>query len=187
MGSLRVTLCTAVLAVTALTVPAAHAADPGVSVRPQAPAPGGEVSLKVTGCPGRTATIASPAFVSDARLAGTEGTLTGETRVRTSAEPGSYALTVSCGDLRGKGSLTVTAHPSAPASPIAPVRAGGGGAAPYLASPVDARTTGPGTAQAVTGLVLAGAAALAVVLLPRALGFARSGRTSGARRSRTRK
>ncbi|MFJ8081377.1 hypothetical protein ACIQ6Y_12175 [Streptomyces sp. NPDC096205] len=186
MGSLRVTLCTAVLALTALTTPVAHAADPGVSIRPQAPAPGGEVSLKVTGCPGRTATVASPVFVSDARLTGGEGTLTGETRVRTSAEPGSHALTVSCGDLRGKGSITVATHPSAPASPIAPVRAGGGGAA-HLASPVDARTTGPGTAQAVTGLILAGAAALAVVLLPRALGFARSGKTSEARRSRGRK
>lgn len=183
MGSLRVTLCTAVLALTTLTVPAAHAADPGVSIRPQSPAPGGEVSLKLTGCPARTGTAASPAFVSEARLTGTEGTLTGETRVRSGARPGSYDVTITCGDFRGKGSITVSAEPSAPASPIAPVRAGGGGAADGLAS-VDTRTTGPGTAQAVTGLLLAGAAAAAVVLLPRALGFARSGKISRARRSR---
>ncbi|CAL9455433.1 hypothetical protein [Streptomyces sp. enrichment culture] len=182
MGSLGVTLCTAVLALTALTTPAV-AADPGVSIRPQAPAPGGEVSLKLTGCPARTGTAASPAFVSEARLTGSEGTLTGETKVRSGAAPGSYDMTITCGDFRGKGSITVAAEPSAPSSPIAPVRAGGGGAADRLAA-VDARTTGPGTAHTITGLLLAGAAALAVVLLPRALGFARSGKVSRARRSR---
>ncbi|MFJ5773568.1 hypothetical protein [Streptomyces sp. NPDC093094] len=183
MGSLKVTLCTAVLAVTALTVPAAHAADPGVSIRPQKPAPGAEVALKVTGCSGRTATAASPAFVSDARLTGSEGSLAGETRIRSDAEPGSYDMTITCGDRRGKGSITVSAHSSAPATPIAPVRAGGGGAADRLAS-ADSRSTGPGTAQTVTGLLLAGAAGAAVLLLPRALGFARSARTSRVRRSR---
>lgn len=68
--------------------------------------------------------------------------------------------------------------PSSPASPVAPVRAGGGGAAARLAvaGPVDARGsadpadsmddarhTGPGTRHAVVGLVLAGVAAAAVV------------------------
>lgn len=60
-----------------------------------------------------------------------------------------------------------------PATPVAPVRAGGGGAA-HLGQQrqptgtsyetPDARTEGPGTPHAVVGLVLAGAAALAVVL-----------------------
>ncbi|MET9732972.1 hypothetical protein ABZZ79_20690 [Streptomyces sp. NPDC006458] len=186
MSYLRVTLCAAVLGLTALGTPAAHAADPGVSIRPQSPAPGAEVEFKVTGCSGKTGTAASPAFVSDARLTGSEGTLTGETQVRSDAEPRSYAVTITCGELRGKGSITVATQPSTPASPIAPVRAGGGGAAAHLVS-AEARTAEPGIAETITGLLLAGIAAAAVVLLPRALGFARSGKTSEARRSRGRK
>ncbi|MFE1440009.1 hypothetical protein [Streptomyces sp. NPDC058739] len=187
MSHLRITFCAAVLGLTALGIPAAHAADPGVSIRPQSPAPGGEVAFKVTGCSGKTGAASSFAFVSDARLTGSEGTLTGETKVRSDADPGSYDVTIICGDIRGKGSITVSAHPSAPASPIAPVRAGGGGASSGLAS-VDTRTAdGPGVAETITGLLLAGSAAAAVVLLPRALGFARSGRTFEARRSRGRK
>ncbi|WP_327743898.1 hypothetical protein OHO28_19455 [Streptomyces europaeiscabiei] len=69
-------------------------------------------------------------------------------------------------------------RPSSPASPVAPVRAGGGGAAARLAaadpagargsadpanSMDDARRAGPGTRHAVVGLVLAGVAAAAVV------------------------
>ncbi|WP_415924336.1 hypothetical protein [Streptomyces sp. AK08-02] len=48
------------------------------------------------------------------------------------------------------------------ASPFAPVPAGGGGAAEGLAA--DARGTGPGTGQAVVGLVLAGVAAVVVAV-----------------------
>jgi hypothetical protein len=54
-------------------------------------------------------------------------------------------------------------RPGAPASPVAPVRAGGGGAADALAA--EERGAGPGTVQGVTGLVLAGAAAAVVVAL----------------------
>ncbi|WP_432119936.1 hypothetical protein [Streptomyces sp. bgisy032] len=53
-------------------------------------------------------------------------------------------------------------RPGPYASPVAPVRAGGGGAAAVVAA--QEREAGPGTAQGVTGLVLAGAAALAVAL-----------------------
>ncbi|MGW5131454.1 hypothetical protein [Streptomyces sp. NPDC004135] len=60
-------------------------------------------------------------------------------------------------------------RPGAPASPVAPVRAGGGGAADLVAA--EERGAGPGTAQGVTGLVLAGVAAVVVAL-------------GGARRSR---
>ena len=179
MGSLRLTLCTGFLAGTAL-FPAAHAyaADGGgVSVTPSSPAPGADVALRVTGCSGRTATAVSAAFVADARLAGADGTLAGETKVASSVRPGSYDVKISCADFVVKGKITVVArsrsHPSqapaAPASPVAPVHAGGGGSA-HLAA-VDARAAGPGTAQAVTGLVLAGIAVAAVALL-------------GARRSR---
>ncbi|WP_055495298.1 hypothetical protein [Streptomyces sp. TP-A0356] len=52
-------------------------------------------------------------------------------------------------------------RPSAPSSPVAPVPAGGGGTAPLSAA--DARAAGPGTRQAVVGLVLASVAAIVVV------------------------
>ncbi|MBB4714971.1 hypothetical protein BJ965_004853 [Streptomyces luteogriseus] len=250
------------LAVVALA-PAAYAADAGhVSVTPAAPAPGSDITLRVTGCAQRTAVAASAAFVADARLTVTGAReLTGESRVRSTAEAGSYAVRVTCGATRQSGTLTVrddeagrsgsaplpvpgpagrppapdmdgrlpapdmdgrlpapdggggnpsapgidTAAPSAPgvdagpsdpdggggnpsvpgsdtessargvdeepslshrpgawASPVAPVRAGGGGAAELVAA--EERGAGPGTAQGVTGLVLAGVAAVVVAL-----------------------
>ncbi|MFI7140223.1 hypothetical protein ACIBQ5_21545 [Streptomyces massasporeus] len=282
MGSLRVTVCTGVLAVVALA-PAAYAADTGsVSVTPAVPAPGSDITLRVTGCAQRTAVAASAAFVADARLTVTGAReLTGESRVRSTAEAGSYAVRVTCGATRQTGTLTVRdgkargpesaqpsgqeavplpAHeaaplpvpgaggrppapgrgghmpapggapgmgghlpapgaagesgrlpapdgggqpsapgvvgeppvpgvvgeppvpgvvgeppapgvddeapllprPSAPASPVAPVQAGGGGAAELVAA--EERGAGPGTAQGVTGLVLACVAAVVVAL-----------------------
>ncbi|MBQ1090599.1 hypothetical protein [Streptomyces sp. B93] len=174
MSSLRLTLCTGVLAAATLTPTAyvpgtAYAADGGVSVEPAAPAPGTDIALRVTDCPGSTAVAASAAFVADARLTGSGGTLTGETRIRTSLEAGVYAVKVTCGgDVRHSSDLTVgtpakaPATPTAHASPVAPVSAGGGGTA-RLAT-VDESRTGPGTAHTVTGLVLAGIAAVAVAL-----------------------
>ncbi|MEU0342712.1 hypothetical protein ABZ092_28105 [Streptomyces bobili] len=170
MGSLQVTLCAGVAAVAATLTPTAYgyAAEPagGVSVTPSTPAPGDEVTLKVTGCSGKKATAASKAFVSDAHLVGSGGSLAGETRVRTSIDPGSYDVTITCADFRVKGAVKVvaaSAPPSTPASPVAPVRAGGGGAAP-LAAVDESRVEGPGVAHAVTGVLLAGAAAVAVAL-----------------------
>ncbi|MFJ7180220.1 hypothetical protein ACIQXA_28380 [Streptomyces massasporeus] len=256
MGSMRVTVCTGALAVVALA-PVAYAADTGgVSVTPAAPAPGSDITLRVTGCAQRTAVAASAAFVADARLtvAGARE-LTGDSRVRSTAEPGSYAVRVTCGATRQTGTLTVrdgraqrpeaaplpvrepaplpvpgpggqplapgtgghtpapdaapgtgeqppapdaadgsdrlpapdgggrptapgvdgepsapgaddeaslSPRPSAPASPVAPVQAGGGGAAELVAA--EERGAGPGTAQGVTGLVLAGVAAVVVAL-----------------------
>jgi hypothetical protein len=180
MGSLRLTLCTGLLVAAALT-PAAYAADAGrdVSVTPASPAPGADVTLQVRGCSGRQGTAASAVFVSDARLTGTQGTLAGDTRVRSTARPGAYDVQITCADYVIKGQITVVAKaargnsghstvpapaaPSAaPASPVAPVDAGGGGA--YFAT-VDTSSTGPGTGQAVTGLVLAAVAAVSVALL----------------------
>ncbi|MBY8340364.1 hypothetical protein LXH13_15795 [Streptomyces spinosirectus] len=201
MGSLRLTLCTGLLAACALAPGAPYAADgggAGVSVVPSSPSPGTDVALRATGCPGRTGTAASPAFVADARLTGTGGTLTGDTRVRTSARPGSYDVTLTCADAVTKGRVTVlgrveqappqapsqvrpqvlrqpqrqprspqhgsSAAPlAAPASPVASVDADGSGAAHFAS--VDVRGAGPGTGQAITGLVLAGVAAAAVGVL----------------------
>ncbi|GGR40226.1 hypothetical protein [Streptomyces aurantiogriseus] len=174
MSSLKATLragAAVVVAALSPTASAAYAADGGsgggeVSVTPSAPSPGAEVSLGVRGCIGKTGTAASAAFVADARLTGTGGTLAGETRVRSSLTPGSYPVTIVCADFRVKGTIRVvagSANPSVYASPVAPVRAGGGGAAP-LTTADEARVDGPGTAHAITGLVLAGVAAVVVAL-----------------------
>ncbi|MFF5492078.1 hypothetical protein [Streptomyces aquilus] len=170
MGSLRLTLCAGLLGVAFLT-PVAHAADGGgVAVTPSSPAPGTDVALRVSGCASsRTGTAVSAAFVAEVRLTGADGTLVGETRVRTELKAGSYDVRISCGDVSRSGALTVVetsaqsseapTRPAPYASPVAPVLAGGGGTARHLAS-----ATGPGTAHAVTGLVLAGVAAAAVAL-----------------------
>ncbi|MEU1183040.1 hypothetical protein ABZ464_36460 [Streptomyces sp. NPDC005820] len=205
MSSLKVTLCASAAVAAAVLLPTAHAfAEDGagkggsVSVTPETPTPGSEVVLKVSGCGGKTATAASAAFVADARLVGTGGTLVGETQVRSSIAAGTYDVRITCVDFQVKGRITVIAAPPSPshtptrtpsrmpsvpgdtpASPIAPVHAGGGGTAP-LASADEARVEGPGTAQTVTGLVLAGVAA-AVVAYRGARG-ARA--TRAARRSR---
>ncbi len=184
MGSLRLTVRTAMLAAAlAAAVPAAHAADGGgsVAVTPASPAPGADLTVRTEGCAGGQGSAASAAFVSDARLTGGGGTLTGETRVRSGLEPGAYTVKAVCGDRVITGSLTVGgadgARPAAPvapataASPVAPVPAGGGGTAHFAT--VATSASGPDTGQAVTGLALAGLAALAVGLRARR---ARSGR-----------
>ncbi|MEU3952469.1 hypothetical protein AB0F45_09130 [Streptomyces achromogenes] len=185
MGSLRLTVRTAILAAAlAAAVPAAHAADGGgsVAVTPASPAPGADLTVRTEGCAGGQGSAASAAFVSDARLTGGGGTLTGETRVRSGLEPGAYTVKAVCGDRVITGSLTVGgadgARPAAPvapataaASPVAPVPAGGGGTAHFAT--VATSASGPDTGQAVTGLALAGLAALAVGLRARR---ARSGR-----------
>ncbi|WP_225831861.1 hypothetical protein [Streptomyces sp. NK08204] len=241
MGSLRLTFCTGLLAATVLS-PAAYAADDdghGLSVTPKSPFPGSDVSLRVRGCTGPQGTAVSGAFVSDARLSGRQGTLSGETRVRSSIRPGSYDVKVDCVDYTVTRRITVVdrdpgpsghsdhadhrettwdssgyagrsdqpgrpdqadpfgrsdqpgrpdqpgrsdqpgrpdqADPfgrsdqsGGPATPVAPVDAGGGGtAASASADNRDARAAGPGTVQTVTGLVLAGIAAVAVGLRAR--------------------
>lgn len=178
MGSLRVTLCAIAALGAVAVIPTAHAADGaavgGVSVSPSSPHPGSDIALRVSGCPQRTATAVSAAFVADARLTvGADGTLVGESRVRSTLKTGTYDVKVACGDTPGEGAITVVrqtadrsgqqgAQPSAPASPVAPVQAGGGGSADLAV--VDARAAGPGTAHTVTGLLLAGVAATAVAL-----------------------
>ncbi|MGW0629940.1 hypothetical protein [Streptomyces sp. NPDC002758] len=172
MGSLRLTLCTGILAATAF-VPTAYAVDGGgVQFTPASPAPGGDIGMRVNGCSTRTATAVSDAFVSDAALSGTDGTLTGDGRIRTTLTPGRYDVRITCGDAQVNGTVTVAGTPVAEnalsqfTTPVAPVPAGGGGTAAHFAS-VDVRSEGPGTTQAVVGLVLAALAALAVGLLPR--------------------
>ncbi|MFI1786995.1 hypothetical protein ACH40D_00800 [Streptomyces olivaceoviridis] len=186
MGSLRLTFCTAIpavaLAAVAAVAPSARAADGGaVTVAPASPAPGDDVTLRVSGCPGEQGSAASSAFVADARLTGAQGGLSGETRVRSTLEPGAYTVKVTCAGTVLTGSVTVARPGSAagrpeepirlPAqsaqspSPIAPVPAGGGGTAHFAT--VATSGSGPDAVQAATGLALAGIAAVAVGLRAR--------------------
>ncbi|MET7271525.1 hypothetical protein ABZS59_10115 [Streptomyces flaveolus] len=173
MGSLKVTLCAgaALAAVCTPVAPTAYAADGGgVSVTPSSPAPGTDVTLRVPDCAERTAVAVSAAFESDVRLsvAAEDGVLVGSSTVRSTVSAGAYAVQVTCGDDARKGTITVERRhrPTAPASPVAPVDAGGGGTAELAASDTGdgARVDPPGTAHTVTGLVLAGIAAVAVGL-----------------------
>ncbi|MEU9892924.1 hypothetical protein ACIBCS_09030 [Streptomyces phaeochromogenes] len=108
MGSLRLTLCAGVVAAAALA-PTAYAADGGVSVTPGSPAPGSDIQLRVKGCSGMSGTAASEAFVADAQLTGKPGVLTGETRVRSTLDPGTYDVKVTCDGFEDKvkGAITV--------------------------------------------------------------------------------
>ncbi|MGV9728678.1 hypothetical protein ACWDUE_15090 [Streptomyces albogriseolus] len=172
MGKRRLALCAGVLTVTAFgpAACAAYAADGGdVSVVPAAPAPGADIALRVTGCDAREAVAQSPALVSDARLTPDYGDgLAGDGRVRSTLTAGTYTVTVACDGTEHKGTVEVVrkqapaagAEPSAHPSPVAPVNAGGGGAARVFA---DGRERhGPGAAQTVVALALAGTAALTV-------------------------
>ncbi|MGI5197764.1 hypothetical protein ACQEVY_29730 [Streptomyces sp. CA-288835] len=193
MGSLQLTLCAGAVVAGAFTpVPAsalpmdALPMDTDVSVSPANPTPGSDIQVRARGCPegtSGTATATSRAFVADALLAGRTGELVGDTRIRSTLTPGTYDIEVTCGGLADKGgqadgsdtatgTLTVVrkpsaaaagpAAPSAPQSPTAPVSAGGGGSARLSAA--QERAEGPGTPHTVVGLVLAGAAAVAVAV-----------------------
>lgn len=166
----------AVLVVTpAVGVTAAQAHDAvRVTVTPSAIAPGGEVEIRVDGCDSSDGRATSPAFVTQAGLSGGEGghsksPLFGDTRVKSSVKAGNYTIDVRCGGHHhrsGTGTFHVvhgSHHPHAAESPIAPVRAGGGGTAALAAEQRErADESGPGTPHAVVGLVLAGVAAVAV-------------------------
>ncbi|MFJ6011788.1 hypothetical protein [Streptomyces sp. NPDC092952] len=178
------TFCAAAV-VTATLAPAATALAesgpaPGVSLTasPGSVGAGGEVELRLTGCAGRAATGRSDAFVAPAGFApGPDGGLVARTRISSDARPGDHAVRVTCAaGTDGKGSQdttgtadttgttgtgTVAVIDRGRATPLAPVAAGGGVA---LFATGDGRQEGPGTAQTVTGLVLAAVTAVAVVL-----------------------
>ncbi|MGW0614194.1 hypothetical protein [Streptomyces sp. NPDC002788] len=162
MGSLRVTVCTSVLAVVALT-PVAHAADGGgVTVTPATPAPGSDVTLRLTDCAERTAVAASKAFVADARLTVIDGReLAGDSRVRSTLEPGTYAVQVTCGSGERTGTFTVRGGPgrdlpsgsgsSASGAEGEPSRSGTGETSSVTGVGEGASVTGAGDESSVTG------------------------------------
>ncbi|MFF9900363.1 hypothetical protein [Streptomyces longispororuber] len=135
-------------------------------VSPEAAVPGEQVEVRVSGCRGTTGSAGSGAFTKDAELTGSGSgkTLAGSTRVKAGLT-GTYEITVICDGHPHQGVGTVRVGGGQDrATPQAPVRAGGGGTAHLQPTAAVAEEAGPGTRHAVVGLVLAGAAAVAVAL-----------------------
>ncbi|WP_406304861.1 hypothetical protein OHA61_24690 [Streptomyces sp. NBC_00885] len=146
---------------------AAHADDSvQVAVAPAAVVPGGAVAISVSGCEGTTATVTSQAFAADVELSTRQGSqFSGQTTVKAGVSFAAYEVSVVCDGHRhpARGQIKVVQAPTDQHTPVAPVRAGGGGAAHLAVATTDrVEGTGPGTPHAVIGLVLAGVAAIAV-------------------------
>ncbi|MFI1714072.1 hypothetical protein ACIGW4_09815 [Streptomyces sp. NPDC053513] len=149
-----------------------------VTVTPSTASPGVDVDVRVQGCKGTTGAATSKAFVADAELTGRDGgghPLFGDTTIRSGLEDGTYEVAVTCDghDHPDAGTVQVRHHrepthrPTHHATPIAPVRAGGGGTAAFAApvAPGVAQTTsesGLGTPYTLLGLGMAAVAAVAV-------------------------
>ncbi|WP_225805244.1 hypothetical protein [Streptomyces sp. NK15101] len=153
-----------------------------VTVTPSTASPGVDVDVRVQGCKGTTGAAKSRAFVADAELTGRDGgggPLFGDTTIRSGLEDGTYKISVTCDghDHRDVGTVRVRHHqepthrpthqPTHHATPVAPVRAGGGGTAAFAApaAPGVAQTTsesGLGTPYTLLGLGMAAVAAVAV-------------------------
>ncbi|MFI6107968.1 hypothetical protein [Streptomyces sp. NPDC051310] len=161
--------------------PGSHHARVTAMVLPAVVQPGGDVDIRVSGCKRDHGHVRSKAFVTDAELSALDGhgrPLHGDTTVKSHLTPGTYDITVHCDgrDHRDAGLVHVLHH--TPPTPVAPVRAGGGGTAALTADPAPAPgpadapsvadgitgagEAGPGTPHTVIGLVLAGVAAVAV-------------------------
>ncbi|MDT9689224.1 hypothetical protein Q5762_12920 [Streptomyces sp. P9(2023)] len=178
-----------VLAPTAGTAFAGDNAKVTATVTPATARPGADVDIRVQGCKGTTGSAKSKAFVADAELTGRDGgdyPLFGDTTIKSGLERGTYKVSVTCDgrEHRDVGVVHVekrkpeptrdpthkpTPQPTRHPSPVAPVRAGGGGAALAVpAAPVApgvAQTTsenGLGTPYTLVGLGLAAIAAVAV-------------------------
>ncbi|CDR09507.1 hypothetical protein [Streptomyces iranensis] len=180
MRIVALTLCSAACAVVAAVTAAApalaeqrHSATTTIRISPRALAPGAEVEVWAFGCPDRVATASSPVFVDDAELTPEGDALFSEATIRSTAAKGAHRVTLDCADgglVRADGTGADSAGGDGqggaggvalaverPPSPVAPVRAGGGGTAPDEARPRD----DIGAAEAY-GLVLSGGTAVAV-------------------------
>ncbi|MBD0709823.1 hypothetical protein BU197_15945, partial [Streptomyces sp. CBMA291] len=192
MRSGPIALRAAGAALALVLAPAAGAyAHDGVkaAATPATAAPGADIDIRVQGCGEASGTAKSPAFVADAELTGRdrgERPLTGGATLRSGLQDGTYQVGVVCDghEHPDAGTVRVQRHqpsrePSHPAahepahrptphsSPVAPVRAGGGGTAAFAApmAPGVAQTGGDGglgTPYTLVGLGLAGVAAVAV-------------------------
>ncbi|MFE5729396.1 hypothetical protein ACFQ7A_00570 [Streptomyces sp. NPDC056528] len=154
-----------------------------VTVTPSTALPGDDVDVRVEGCEGATGAAKSRAFTADAKLVGRDGgkhPLHGDAVLGSGLDSGTYEVSVVCdGHVHhDAGSVRVERHgpthrpthePSHHATPVAPVRAGGGGTAAFAApaAPGVAQTAGEdglGTPYTVLGLAMAAVAAVAVAV-----------------------
>ncbi|WP_242426977.1 MULTISPECIES: hypothetical protein [unclassified Streptomyces] len=152
-----------------------------VTVTPSTASPGADIDVRVQGCKGTTGAARSQAFVADAELTGRDGggaPLFGDTTIKSGLENGTYKVGVTCDghDHPDVGTVEVrhqrpthkpTHEPTHHPSPVAPVRAGGGGTAAFAApaAPGVAQTateSGLGTPYTLLGLGMAAVAAVAV-------------------------
>ncbi|MEU0844954.1 hypothetical protein ABZ370_36560 [Streptomyces sp. NPDC005962] len=171
------TLCTATLTATLCLIASGpaladqrHDGTATIRVSPLAIPPGTEVEVRAFGCQGTAATATSPVFVDDAELTPDGDGLFSEATIRSTATKGAHRVAVDCGDAApglgpgpgpGIGTGKVSVAVERPPSPVAPVRAGGGGA-PRPAGAEDRwPRDGMGGAEAY-GLVLSGGTAVAV-------------------------
>ncbi|WP_435185826.1 hypothetical protein [Streptomyces sp. bgisy126] len=163
---------------------AAHARDGvEVTVTPSTASPGDDVDVRVEGCRSTTGTARSRAFTTDAKLVGRDGgkhPMYGDATLRSGLDGGTYEISVLCDghEHHDAGTVRVERHgpthrpthePTHHATPVAPVRAGGGGAAAFAApaAPGVAQAAGEdglGTPYTVLGLGMAALAAVAVAL-----------------------
>ncbi|WP_432120664.1 hypothetical protein [Streptomyces sp. S1] len=161
---------------------AAHAHDGvRVTVTPSTASPGDDVDVRVEGCEGTTGAARSRAFTADAELTGRDGgkhPMYGDATLRSGLDAGTYKVSVTCDghEHRDAGTVRVerrepthrpTHEPTHHATPVAPVRAGGGGTAAFAApaAPGVAQAAGEnglGTPYTVLGLGMAALAAVAV-------------------------
>ncbi|MFC7930283.1 hypothetical protein [Streptomyces cinereoruber] len=158
----------------------AHAHDGvRVTVTPSTASPGDDVDVRVEGCKGTAGAAKSRAFTTEAKLVGRDGgkhPMYGDATLRTGLAGGTYEIGVFCDGHEHHDAGTVrvehrepTHRPTHHATPVAPVRAGGGGAAAFAApaAPGVAQAVGEdglGTPYTVLGLGLAALAAVAVAL-----------------------
>lgn len=138
-------------------------AAPGtVTVAPDSVRAGGHVELTVDVCEGDSAVAHADAFESDVELRpGTGGGLAARATVRGEAQAGPYTVTADCAERPGaaRGSFTVVGGHT-PASPSAPVRAGGGGMAGETGDGGGGFSTGGGAALGLAAAAAIGAAVL---------------------------
>ncbi|WP_309049716.1 hypothetical protein [Streptomyces sp.] len=129
----------------------------GFSVTPATVAPGGTVTLTAEGCEAPSVTVTSGIFDTVTLTGGSPGTATVDADAKAGAR---YEVAFDCKGERGTTTLTLVSGSSESRPPGAHkgVKAGFG----------DARSTGLGATELVTGTVLiAGALAAAVVLIRR--------------------
>lgn len=166
-----VTVLTAAVLAACAAAAAPAAANPGgeeepsaqkgtVNVSPAVVSPGDEVDLDVAFCE-ENGVVVSEAFEASVSLdVDADGGLHAVASVRADVEVGTYEIRADCGGEKGgTGTITVVGES---ASPVAPVRAGGGGTAETAEESGGLGAAGTAGLAVAGGAVTLGAAAFAL-------------------------